>query len=145
MNKTMFQSSYLSFVSNEVNFWFAWLSWCSSWNCNFWGFFRFLDQNIDQSFFFILGLYWNYWSSWGWWTWGFDEDNFIMFLGLCNWNWALWSEFFRFWWWNMDINVLLYCCATSETTSKTTSESTATSESSSHTTSKSSSCTTSET
>lgn len=134
----MLQYFYLSFVSNEVNFWFAWLSWCSSWNWNFWGFFRFLDQNIDQSFFFILGLYRNYWSSWGWWAWCFDEDNFIMFLGLCNWNWALWSEFFRFWWWNMDINVLLNCCATSKSTSKTTSKSSAA-------TSESASCTTSET
>lgn len=116
--------SYLSLISDEVDFWFAWLSWCCSWDGNFRCFFRFLNQNIDQSLFFVLWLQWNYWCSWCWCTRCFDENDFVMFLGLSNMNWSLWSEFFWFWWRNMYVDVFLDCGATSETTSKSTSEST---------------------
>lgn len=115
--------SYLSFVSDEVYFWFARLSWYSSWNSDFWCFFWFLDQHIDQSLFFVLWLEWDHWCSWCWCAWSLDEDDFVVFLSLTNWDGSLRTEFFRFWWWYMNVDVFLDCGATSKTTPESASAS----------------------
>jgi hypothetical protein len=30
-----------------------------------------------------------------------------MFLGWCNWNWTLGTDFFLVWWWNVNVDVFL--------------------------------------
>lgn len=114
---------YLGLISDEVNFWFAGLGGSCNRNVNFWCIFWFLDQNVDQSLFFVLGLKRNYWSSWCWGTWGLDEDDFVVFLSLSNTDWSLWSEFFRLWRRNMNVDMFLDGGASTKTAAEAASKS----------------------
>lgn len=44
-----------------------------------------------------------------------NEDDLVMFLCLANLDGSLRPELFRFWWWYMDVNVLLDGGSASET------------------------------
>lgn len=114
---------FLRLVSNEVNFRFAGLRGRGRGYRDFRRVFRFLDQNIDQSFLFVLWLNRNYWRGWRWWAWCLDEDDFVVFLSLRDRDRTLRSEFFRFWWWHVDVDVLLYGGAASETAAESSAES----------------------
>lgn len=45
----------------------------------------------------------------------FDEDDFVVFLGLSNWNLTLWENFLWLWWWNVHVDVLLHNGCTAST------------------------------
>jgi hypothetical protein len=97
----------LGLVLDEVNLWFAGLSWGGSWDDNVLLFLWLLDQNVDESLFFVLWLDWDDWSLVLWWGWSLDEDDLVVLLGWGNWDLTLSLDFFLLWWWDMDVDVFL--------------------------------------
>lgn len=97
--------SYL--VLDEVNLWFAGLSWGSSWDDDILLFLWFLDQNVDQSLLFILNWSLQDWCLVGWRRRSLDEDNFVVLLGHLLLLWALDADLLLLWWWNVHVNVFL--------------------------------------
>lgn len=49
------------------------------------------------------------------WALTFNEDDFVVFLGLSNWNLTLWDNFLWLWWWNVHVDVLLHNGCTAST------------------------------
>jgi len=97
----------LGLVLDEVDLWLAGLCWGLSWDDNVLLFLWFLDQDVDEGLLFVLWLNWDDWCLVGWRRWGLDEDDLVMLLGRCNWDWTLDADLILFWWWNVNVDVLL--------------------------------------
>ena len=101
----MFKNAYL--VLDEVNLWFAGLCWSCCWDNDILLFLWFLDQNVDQSLFFVLNWSLQNWCLVRWRRWGLNEDDFVVLLGYLLLLWTLDTDFLLLWWWNMDVDVFL--------------------------------------
>jgi hypothetical protein len=66
-----------------------------------------LDQDVDQSLLFVLWLDWDDWSLVLWRRWSLNEDNLVVLLGWCDWDWTLGTDLLLLWWWNVDVDVFL--------------------------------------
>lgn len=123
-------STNLGLVSNKVDLWLAGLCWQCCWHNNIWLFIGSLHKYIDQCLLFILWLQWNNWSRCGRWRRCLNENDLVVFLcgrernratrNKCRFGDLAYAErngkrinilpscgIFRFWWWNMHIDVLV--------------------------------------
>jgi hypothetical protein len=116
---------YLSLVSDEVDFRFAGLRGGGGGNVDLGGVFGLLNQNVDQSLLFVLGLERNNGSGGSWGAWGLDEDDLVVLLGLSHLDGSLGPELFRLWWWYVHVDVLLDGGASAEAAAESASESAA--------------------
>lgn len=78
----------------------------------------FLDQHVYEGLLFVLGLSGDDGGNRCGRCWGLDEDDLVVFLGDGSAGDDLWALFFRFWGWDMDVDVFLDYGSSSEATSE---------------------------
>lgn len=76
----------------------------------------FLDQHVYEGLLFVLGLSGDDGGNRCGRCWGLDEDDLVVFLGDGSAGDDLWALFFRFWRWDMDVDVFLDYGGSSEAT-----------------------------
>jgi hypothetical protein len=74
---------------------------------NFWRLFGLLDQHVNQSLLFVLGLEGNNGSSGGGRSRRLDEDDLVVLLGRRHVDGLLWTVHFRFWGRDVHVDVLV--------------------------------------
>lgn len=93
----------LCLIFDEINFRFAWSKWWLCFRRCEALFFWFLNQHINESFFWVLCLcssslllIWRSWRS-------LNEDNLVMFTWSSSKNLLTCNFSFILWWWNMNV------------------------------------------
>lgn len=100
MNST---NTYLSLVSDEVNFWFSWLSRRRCRDDDLRLVLRFLHQNINEGLLLILLLSGYYRRRGRGWGRGLNKHNLVVFLGRCDMDGLAGGRVLVIWGRNVDV------------------------------------------